>query len=250
MKQALILCLFFCFPILSFGNDIFWQQHSAGWHWYHDPHHQKEAVNEKEIISDPVQTMKSLQATLERALDQAILQPTPQNVTAYIDLQNKVSQQASLFSDVWRRTLWHNPVLDYSLQHPTNQLGKEVYSDNELKQAENAVRALAKTHGLFFFFKGSCPYCHRFAPILKNFAEHFGMAIIPISLDGGTLPEFYNARADNGIAAKLQVSQVPALFAVAPNQQSIILLGYGLMSESELLQRILVLTKRAVGKDY
>lgn len=249
MKRFMVIFTL-CFPLISFGNDGFWGQHAKGWHWYRGPKLQNQEVFTSDVKSDPIQTMKSLQATLERALDTAILQPTPEHVKNYIQLQNKVNQQASLFSDVWRRLLWHNPDLDYSLQHPTSQLAKQAYADTELLQAESAVRSLAKTHGLFFFFKGSCPYCHRFAPILKHFAEYFGLSVIPITLDGGLLPEFPDARGDNGISGRLQVAQVPALFAVAPSEQSIIRLGYGLMSESELLQRVLVLTQRHLGKDY
>jgi len=41
-----------------------------------------------------------------------------------------------------------------------------------------------------FFFRGACPYCHKFAPLLKAFADRYGFRLVDVSLDGGGLPEF------------------------------------------------------------
>ena len=77
---------------------------------------------------------------------------------------------------------------------------------------------------------------------------HFSMhidtwSVLGISLDGGTLPEFPTAKQNNGIAERLQIGHVPALIALHPRTGQLIPLAYGLVSESEIEQRVEVLTK-------
>lgn len=241
MKRCLLIILLCGLSLPTFAKN-FWDDHAEGWHWYQDPKEQKSAQRSKPI--DPIQEMNAVQLAVKQALNKAILNPTPGNVKNYISLQNKVAAQASHFSDTWRRVIWQTPSLDYSQNYPTNQVGKQTYLDNHRAAQDAAILRLAKTHGLFFFFKGNCPYCHRFSPIVKAFTERYGMAVIPISLDGGSLPEFPNAKANNGAANRLNVGVVPALFAVNPKNNDVIPLANGLISEQELAQRITVLTTR------
>ena len=67
------------------------------------------------------------------------------------------------------------------------------------------------------------------------------MTVLAISLDGATLPDFPDARPDNGLAARLKPSAVPALYLTAPARREIRPVGFGLMSMSDLLERIAAL---------
>src|SRR3546814_17419766 len=75
-------------------------------------------------------------AAISKQLDElkarAILEPSEQNVTAYIRFQREQLDRASTFSDVWHRTMWQNPELDYTLQRPVRsearRVGKECVS--------------------------------------------------------------------------------------------------------------------------
>jgi conjugal transfer pilus assembly protein TraF len=84
--------------------------------------------------------------------------------------------------------------------------------------------------------------------LLKGFEQKFGLPVFAISLDGTGLPEFPQARVDNGIAATLNVTQVPALFLASPRTNVITPIGYGVLSESELLERLqAIATPAAAG---
>lgn len=48
------------------------------------------------------------------------------------------------------------------------------------------------------------------------------------------------SRMDNGISAALEVSQVPAVFLAQPFTGRITPIGFGVLSESQLLERIAI----------
>ena len=62
-------------------------------------------------------------------------------------------------------------------------------------------------------------------------------------MDGGMLAEFPHAKRDNGMVARLQISHVPALIAYHPRSGEMIPLAYGLVSESEIEERVDLLTR-------
>ena len=64
------------------------------------------------------------------------------------------------------------------------------------------------------------------------------MTVFAVSLDGRGLPEYPNAPLDNGIAARLNASVVPALYLTAPAKRDIRPVGFGVMAMTELVERI------------
>lgn len=242
---------FFCFAFFIFLMAVslpaaaesarFWNEHARGWHWYENP--VQENLDDATQIesSDPVQIMESLHQQIKRSLDQAILNPTFSNVSNYIRLQNQISTQAHRFATAWQAVLLNYPALDYSLSHPTNSVGNQVFLNQQKAEEDKAITLLAKHSGLFFFYRSTCPYCQRFAPIVKNFSDRYGISVVAITTDGIALPEFPNSQRDQGQAARFKVDVEPALFTVNPYSQQIAPVGYGLMSEDELRIRILTI---------
>ena len=82
------------------------------------------------------------------------------------------------------------------------------------------------------------------------YQRNSGIEIFPVSLDGGTLAEFPNAKLDNGSAANLNVSTVPAVFVADKRSGKVQPVGYGLMSLQEIMERVYVLTSTQPGQEY
>jgi conjugal transfer pilus assembly protein TraF len=106
---------------------------------------------------------------------------------------------------------------------------------------------LGRDHVLFFFFRSDCPYCHAFAPTLEAFQARHGIQVVAISVDGGPMPGFPDARRDNGIATTLKVTQVPAVFLAQPFTGKITPIGFGVLSEAQLLERIAIVAAAPGG---
>lgn len=241
IKYIFFIVLFFYLGVISFAyadDKGYYDEHEKGWHWYDDPKKQEED-EEENSLNDPVIQMNAVRATIQRALDQAVLNPTQENVKKYKSIQDQLARQADKFSNVWKEMLLENPALDYSLLHPTNNMGRMIESDQERIKEENAIRALSRTYGLFFFYRSTCPYCRSFAPIVKTFAKTYGIKVTAITTDGISLPEFPNSYLDQGQAERFHVTVEPALFAVSPYTEKAFPITYGLISLSDLKRRIL-----------
>lgn len=172
------------------------------------------------------------------------MNPTFSNVRAYMEIQKVLLDRASRFSQRWLEVLYRTPELDYSLRHPTSQVGRHLYLDEQRKDMEASIKALSKRYGLFFFFSKGCPYCKAFAPIVKRFSELHGWDVLAVSMDGRRLSEFPRSRPDNGAGRALGVKALPALVAVDPTSGEAVPLSYGLSTLDQIEDRIRVLILR------
>lgn len=229
----------------------YWRDGWRGWHFYEEPASEEpplRAQDPKPTASQPPQApprvpelveFERLQKAVEEYRHIAIMRPTEANVRRYMELEAKVVARASYFADVAQRVAWATPSLDPSQQgRPLNAKALEVFEQQQSAERSKAVSGLGRDHVLFLFFRSDCPYCHAFAPTLEAFQARHGIQVVPISLDGGPLPGFPSPRRDNGIAKALQVTQVPAVFLAQPFTGKITPIGFGVLSESQLLERI------------
>lgn len=231
----------------------YWSDAWRGWHFYEEP--------EPEPADRPVVPPKAapaasrptagkppeiveferLQKSLEETRNIAIMRPTEANVRRYMELEAKVVARASTFADVAQRLAWAAPELDPTLQgRPVNAKALEVFDQLQMSQRSESIDALGRDHVLFFFFRSDCPYCHAFAPTLEAFQTRHGIRVVAISVDGGPMPGFPDARRDNGIATTLKVTQVPAVYLAQPFTGKITPIGFGVLSEAQLVERIAI----------
>jgi conjugal transfer pilus assembly protein TraF len=239
MGKYLIAVLFLLCSTISFAED-YYAHHETGWYWFDDPaqNTKKDTTEPNHKKHDATEDVDNVKRTLKQSLDQAIVDPTPENVEKYIALQNQMSERANKFANTWQQVLLNHPELDYSISHPTNNVALQVYHENESKQKDVALAQFAKHSGLFFFYRSTCPYCQRFAPILKHFSETHHIVVVPITMDGISLSEFPNSKQDAGQSKKFQVTVEPSLYAVDPETQKAFPMAFGLTSETELLDNI------------
>ena len=226
------------------GYAGFFEKKAEGWHWYETDVRKKEKkrapVLKSLTASDILQSFKK---EVEQRLHLALVRPTYENVRAYQEIQKTMMDRAELFSQRWMEVVYTTPHLDESIKHPISQAARHVYLDERQKSKAETIKALSQKYGLFFFFKSSCPYCHRFAPIVKQFAQTYDWQVLPISMDGSQLPEFPHTQHDNGAATKLNVTHLPTLLAVEPKSGKVIPLSFGMSSQDQIEDRIRVLVK-------
>ena len=220
----------------------------AGWHFHLDPDPAPppQAVPPTAPVEvdkhDALERFRRLQQELEERRALAVIMPSPATVRRYMELEAQVVGKASLFADIAQRIAWSSPELDPSTQgRPVNAVALEVFERERAREREVALARVAREHALLFFFRGDCGYCHAMAPALDAFRRRYGIRVIPVSADGGTLPGFADARADNGVVQALKVGQFPAVFLAHPFSGRIEPVGFGVLSEAQLAERIVAL---------
>lgn len=258
----LFLILFFPFSVWAF-SDASGIDYPSAWYcdqskfiWYCDiapedhpeqPEESKESITSQE---EAIQKLEALQKELKGRRALAILEPTPENVAAYIDLQNHSMEMASVFSDVWRRVIWQTPALNYELKRPVNNAAIDVHRQTSRVARMQTLEAIGKDWGIFFFFRSDCPYCHVMSETLAWLSQAHGITIFPVSLDGTGLPRYPNPHRDNGLAVRLGVEEVPLMVLGNVRDKRMIPLGSGVISSQEMIERIHILTATRPGDSY
>lgn len=197
--------------------------------------------------------LAAISANLEELKARAILDPSAENVTAYVRFQREQLDRSSLFADVWQRALWQDPGLDYTLQRPVSTLGKRAWIDQRKTDRDLAMAKLSGRYGVFYFYAASCGACDIFAPILKAVSDRYGLAVLAVSMDGGPTATFPNYVVDAGQYERLGLGtdrQVPALVLFDSVTKQPMPIGYGILSQDEIMDRVFQLTQVQPGSDF
>ncbi len=210
---------------------------------YYEFLEEKKAVKKEtrpEAHISNTQIVEQLKQIHLESLNTSILNPTEKNILRermlaiiYMDLAQKYQHRAQIVVD-------KNPRINYLLKHPVDDEALKLQEAIDDSDRDERIKKLTKSHGLFFFFAGGCQHCKAFAPTIKRFAKKYGFEVIAISVDGGKLSEFPNAKRNDGQAEKLMVKSLPAVFAIDPKNGPThsILLSYGNVSVMELTQKL------------
>ena len=249
--------LLLCLPPASAAEWRPWCGENLGWHFYCD----REDAGEEEPaqpVPQPAAPESASERILEmrRALEEtraaAILDPSPGNVTAYLHLQRETLQRAATFSDAFRRTVWATPELDYTLTRPVGALAKQLWSDGRRSERDAALARLGERYGLIYLGHADCGGCRVFGPLLRAFALRHGLDVLAVSMTGEALEGWPEAVPDNGRAARLGLdgAPVPAVVLFDAETRQVLPVGFGVLAEDQLAERIFVLTALETGNDY
>ncbi|MDO9453188.1 MAG: conjugal transfer protein TraF [Stagnimonas sp.] len=229
----------------------YYREREEGWFWYRSPAEEAKppitapipmpaappASKIEPPANDPLQRLARQKEDLERLQALAILEPTRAHVAAYLEKHVALMEQSARFADAWQNVVWTTPEYDNTLSAPTGNAAY-IQADVQSEALDERLTGAAQRYGLMFFFRGSCPHCHRFAPVLKAFAERYGFDILPVSLDGGALPEFPKPLGNVDAAAALRVESVPAVYLIEPRTRTVAPAMFGYVGFSELAQRV------------
>ena len=118
---------------------------------------------------------------------------------------------------------WGNPIRisfgrftsEKDVKDAANELISVVKSVKTKTRVENkrASIQLREKYELAYVFLGSCPYCHIFAPTVKDFAKENNFPITGITVDGGKVADFPNAKFDVKFARQYNIESFPTLLA-------------------------------------
>ena len=236
---------------------------ALGWHFYCDGAREKEAAETPAPPAEPepaaeaapdsaTARVAAMRQALGEARAKAVLEPSEANVAAYLHLQRDALDRAATFSDAFRRTVWAEPALDYTLRRPVGALAKHLWADARRAERAAALAKLGERYGLIYLGDERCAACRVFGPLLRAFAARHGLDVLAVSRSGSPLEGWPEAVADAGRAAALGLDGVPlpALVLYDTRTKRVRPVSFGVVAEDQLAERLFVLTAREVGHDY
>lgn len=253
--KILINCFFifiFCSEALASERSRHCEEYGLGYNFYCQNETRDEKQQENNQQNDASSRLSEIKKTLEEKKVKAVIYPTEENIKDYMSYQKTVLDRSSVFADQWRRVIWKSPDLDYTLKRPVSKVGKETWIDERNKDVASTIKSINARYGVFFLFSSTCPHCHRYSPILKAFQNKYGITIMPISMDGGGLPDWDKAMTNKGQIENMgiKVEAVPATILFDKEKRQVIPIGFGVLSHSDLEERIYAITKTEVGDDF
>jgi len=233
-------------------------------------------------IPPEIAEMEAYQKALDQAGRVAAWNPTSANVERYMRLQRVALDKSGLFSDLWRRAVWNNPDLDYTVQRPTGSVAKNEFDSERQSDRDLFLRSVSAEIGIFYIYSATCGPCRVASPIIKEFSDRYGVPVRVISTDGAANPVFGPTLPDRGqlkawgiehqVTPALLIFQSPTpvgaagtaskrtiatvegrtlqLRPCAQPRGCLTYLGAGVMSVEDIAERFFVLLSKDPGADY
>ena len=236
----------------------------------------------KVVVRPEIAELEAYQKELDEAGRIASWKPTTANVERYMRLQRISMDKSGLFSDLWRRVVWNNPDLDYTIQRPTGSVAKNEFDSERQSDRDLFLRSVSAEIGVFYVYSGVCGPCRVASPIIKEFSDRYGVSVKVISTDGEPNPVFGRTLPDRGqlkawgidhaVTPALLIFQSPTpvgadgrfakrtvatvegrTMQLRPCEEArgcLTYLGAGVMSVEDIAERFFVLLSKDPGTDY
>ncbi len=238
------------YPLLA--GDQFCQSNQLGWHFYCDNDEKEIENNQPQNSKEALDKLSAIKQQITESKALAVLHPSAENVENYIRLQRQQLDMASSFADQWQRVLWQKPEIDYNFTRPVASIAKRIWLDKRKNEENDNLAKLAKRYGIFYIYRSDCMFCRGYTPILKSFAQAHNITVKAIAQDGIIIPQWPDSLINRGQINTLGLDNypVPATLLFDNKTKNITPIGFGLLSEQELKERIYLLLNKEVGSDY
>lgn len=241
-KFVFLILLIFSAEIKAGSISDLCKEQDLGWNFYCDDKKPKKIKPKKknppkqENILDRLEKDKKI---VEEALVTAIYYPSEENVIKYLLLNKKQLAMSEKFGFATKKAILNHPyLLDPTLENPENTLARRLKYKEERATKISLVKNLNDKYGIYFFYLSTCAACHAYSPILKEFSKIYGVNVLPVSADGGALPEWQDFVVDRGQIAKLGIKVFPTTVLFDINSKKMMHIGTGIVSHDELLDNI------------
>ncbi len=235
---ASILLALLVLPALSGATPAPAPKPDRGYWFYEDPppkpKEEKAAKKAHEATPKPLGPLppyremmamhpRQLRKLFKDRLEEAVWQPTPQNMYAFMLVKDVARRKAAAFTQMHSYMLLERPELNINSVRPVSDFARD--SERRAKFAEIA-RSLTRERnrfGLLYFRSDTCVYCEEQDEALRYFQVRTGWEVLPIDVD--RQPQ---------VARKMHVSLTPTVILIKRGSQDYMPVGVGATSSMEL----------------
>ncbi|MBE1299705.1 MAG: hypothetical protein GJ680_07345 [Alteromonadaceae bacterium] len=245
------------------SKKSFFEDRERGWFWYEDPV-EEERKKPKPIVpvipptqAQPEQTPKEpetisinvqwLRDNIQRIQDQAVNNPTDENLAQAAYAQRLMLDYSTRFSTKMMNYMSRDPLLDESVRRPTTAMNIKAFATEAIDKADGVLASLAEKAHIWFFYRSDCGFCHKQIPTLKALQDNEGFTILAISMDGKPIPGIETFEVVNDVNTRLYqrmgVDRTPSLFLVGNKREFMYPVSVGLKAYPQFKERLLLAAK-------
>ena len=221
-----------------------------GFNWYNE---KPEMIKKKEVkkpekkvskndhstkdLPQYEKNIRDLQARHEKAHRQALDNPTVEHLLEELRLEKEMMDKSRIYGE--RRVAV--TMLDSkftNMKEHSNVLHRSVQEQVDSKDMLAKLSKLSKDWGLILQVQENCHHCHRFAPIVLEFANNYGFQVLAASKDGHDFAQIEGVK-DHVKMIRINPDRVtPILYLVKSDGKEVIPISRGIHSEDEIITYI------------
>lgn len=203
------------------------------------PLKKKEATRKPSSIAD-------LKSEVQARLEAAVMDPTDENIAAYLKMNALLFEKAGRFAERWRDVLIRYPEYDWTAGHPVVNSASTTLLRERDKARSAKLATLSETWGLVFFGDAG-RLTGLMRPLVDRFAGITGMELIQVAVDGPS-PYLSRAYPDTGMSRRAcgGIKKFPALVLMHKDDSDIAharLVATGVVDIAELGRRVVRLVE-------
>lgn len=230
------------------------------WHFYCDPEPEPEEepvepeataprpeeqppAEEPDEYLSAQERLAAFSDRVEEAKAEAILDPTIENLTAYMRIQKEMIDRAENFQKTWQLALFGTPDLDHNTVYPLTNPGVFDYQDRQRLEREAKLAEISQSHVIMYVTENPdvCYTCETQNGIVRDLIDQHATAVFVVSKDGYRYEDFPDAEIDRGQLEAMGLAENPTPFFVIlePASGDIRQIGHGLITRDQILARVL-----------
>lgn len=202
-------------------------------------------LKKKETPRKPL-SIADLKSEVQARLETAVMDPTDENIAAYLKMNALLFEKAGRFAERWRDVLIRYPEYDWTTGHPVVNSASTTLSRERDKARSAKLATLSETWGLVFFGDAG-RLTGLMRPLVDRFAGITGMELIQVAV-GGPSPYLSRAYPDTGMSRRAcgGIKKLPALVLMHKDDSDIAharLVATGVVDIAELGRRVVRLVE-------
>lgn len=212
----------------------FFDTKDEGWHFYHD--HNRLPVEKtvkkalKQTPHNAPKSLKELKAKAEALLEEAVWNPTLQNIGRYQRLQKHIMEKSERFALLWAENLLLEPDLDTTIDAPTSYYGILAQKEEAAQQKKRDIQRIAETCALVLLIDETY-LSKQLYTVVKSMGEEYKIPVVTV-----------DARFDTEHQkTQWKIKRIPALLLIERNSGTTSIVTYGLQAQDALERRMLTI---------
>jgi len=206
-----------------------------GWYWYEVEKERKEEPSAEEDSPSPFDTsvdprgmsVEEFRELLEKTKNDAVANPSVENMLKYIELQDVARRKALAFANVYQLVMQKHPEFTTASTNPTAVPGIDALHALKSEEVESEIYAAKNDFALIYFYKPDCQFCRAQNGILQYFTDKYGWSIKAVNLYDEPEPAY-----------RFNVTTVPYILTVYKATGEYMPVTVGVSSLNELEQKL------------